>query len=56
MIKYLTEYKKNNENFGAYVLANNLKDAKKLAKLKKETIVGYIPSDCLDCESQVKLL
>ena len=51
MIKFLTEYEKEDGMYGGYVFAENWKKAEKLAKQKGEKVIGFIPPDCLDCES-----
>lgn len=50
-IKFLTEYKKENRLYGGHIFAENWEEAEKLATQKGETVVGYIPPDCDDCES-----
>ena len=51
IIKFLTEYKKEDRMYGGHVFAETWKEAEVLAKQKGETVIGYIPPDCTDCES-----
>lgn len=50
-MKFLTEYKKEDRMYGGHVFAETWKEAEVLAKQKGETVIGYIPPDCNDCES-----
>ena len=54
-MKYITEYEKEDGMYGGYVFAETLEEAEKLAKQKGETVIGYIPPDCLDCERELEL-
>ena len=51
IIKFLTEYQKEDGMYGGHVFAETWEEAEKLAKQKGETLIGYIPPDCTDCES-----
>ena len=53
-MKFLTEYKKEDGMYSGHVFAENWKEAEKLAKQKGETVIGYIPPDCTDCESELR--
>ena len=55
-MKYITEYEKEDEMYGGYVFAETWEEAEKLAKQKGETVIGYIPPDCLDCERELELV
>ena len=55
LIKYLTEYEKEDGLYGGHIFAENWEEAEKLAKQKGETVVGYIPPDCDDWESEGEL-
>ena len=55
LIKFLTEYKKEDGMYAGHVFAETWKEAEELAKQKGETIYGYIPPDCLDCEQELEL-
>jgi hypothetical protein len=54
-MKYLTEYEKEDGVYAGYVFAETWEEAEKLAKQKGETVIGYIPPDCLDCERELEL-
>jgi hypothetical protein len=49
-MKFLTEYKKEDGMYSGHVFAETWEEAEVLAKQKGETVIGYIPPDCLDCE------
>ena len=51
MIKFLTEYEKEDRMYGGHVFAETWEEAEVLAKQKGETVIGHIPPDCTDCES-----
>ena len=55
LIKFLTEYKKEDGMYAGHVFAETWEEAEKLAKQKGETVVGYIPPDCDDCEQELEL-
>ena len=55
IIKFLTEYEKEDGMYGGHVFAKNLEEAKKLAKQKGEIVIGHIPPDCNDCERNGEL-
>ena len=55
LIKYLTEYEKEDGLYGGHIFAENWEEAEELAKQKGETVYGYIPPDCLDCERELEL-
>ena len=41
--------------YAGHVFAETWKEAEELAKQKGETVYGYIPPDCLDCEQELEL-
>ena len=55
LIKFLTEYKKEDGMYAGHVFAETWEEAEELAKQKGETVYGYIPPDCLDCEQELEL-
>ena len=55
LIKFLTEYRKEDGMYVGHVFAETWKEAEELAKQKGETVYGYIPPDCLDCEQELEL-
>ena len=55
MIKYLTEYEKEDGKYAGHIYAESQKEAEKLAKKKGETVIGFIPTDCNDCETEGEL-
>lgn len=55
LIKFLTEYKKEDGMYAGHVFAETWQEAKELAKQKGKTVYGYIPPDCLDCEQELEL-
>lgn len=54
-MKYLTEYEKEDGMYASHVFAETWEEAEKLAKQKGETVYGYIPPDCTDCERELEL-
>ena len=55
LIKFLTEYRKEDGMYAGHIFAETWKEAEELAKQKGETVYGYIPPDCLDCEQELEL-
>lgn len=55
LVKFLTEYKKEDGMYAGHVFAETWEEAEELAKQKGETVYGYIPPDCLDCEQELEL-
>lgn len=51
-IKYLTEYEHEGKIYGCEIFAENEKSAEEQLKSKRKTesIIGFIPPNCKDCE------
>ena len=55
MIKYLTEYEKEDGKYAGHIYAESQKEAEQLAEKKGEIVIGFIPIDCNDCETESEL-
>ena len=58
MTKFITEFKnKEGASYGWHIFAETWEEAQKEADKRgiNETVVGYIPNDCLDCEQELEL-
>lgn len=53
-MKFLTEYEKEDGMYAGHIFAENWEEAEKIAKQKGLTVIGHIPPDCTDCESELR--